>query len=101
MPYEWVLRQETSFQFTRATLRSLFLIEEAHRRIATEPRTCGGTVQTHRAEAPNLRTLRYHFPETGWTVRAGGCVAVTSPWRDVAGAERIAGNPLYSLWKRR
>jgi len=99
-PFERVLKPETAFQFTRATLRSLFLIEDAQQAIAGIRPVGPATVLTNRREAPNLRSLRYHFPSAQWTNQPGGCIVVSNPWQTIEDARLISSNPVYALWKR-
>jgi hypothetical protein len=98
-PYERVLKLETAFTFTRATLRSLFLIEDAQRAIAAARPSGRASILTNRREAPNLRSVQYHFPAAQWSSEPGGCLTVTNPWREVNGARLISSNPVYALWK--
>jgi hypothetical protein len=98
-PYEWALSAANGYNFTRATLRSLFLIESAHRAIAALPPEGRISVLNNRSEAPNLRTLRYHFPAVQWTSAPGACVVLTNAW-EKAGGRMVSGNAMYSLWRR-
>jgi len=99
MPYEALLKSETSYQFTRATLRSLFLIEEAQQAIAAMRPTGPASVLTNRREAPNLRTVRYHFPTAQWTSESGGCIVVSNPGHTIRDARLVSRNPVYALWR--
>jgi hypothetical protein len=99
-PFETVTEPANSYNITRASLRSLFLIENAHRAIAALPPQQDASVLTERSEGPNLRTLSYHFPSFRWTTQPGGCIVVANPWVVVDGARLVSFNAVYSLWRR-
>jgi hypothetical protein len=99
-PYEVLVGPANGYNLTRGTLRSLFLTEEAYRAIAALPPEGRISVVTNRAEAPNRRTLRYHFPGVEWTAGPGGCVVVANPWDKVDGGRLVSSNAVYALWRR-
>lgn len=99
-PYERVLPIGGAFQFNRATLRSVFEIEDAYRAIAALPKTDRISIRTDRSEGPNFRTLEYHFPSVRWTTNEDADWVVTNPGAAVKDAQFVSGNTVYSLWKR-